>query len=252
MTEKRSSALYGILRAGTAVLLVSLSLAALSCAEPFTLEELVDGSVETRVPVQDGNPLFISPSSISLYVVQSIGFTAFGGTPPYVFSVSDNNSGAPAMAGSVYVAGPSSGADTVTVTDDAGNEAFAVVTVSPVPLSSLVDYAVGTAGSLTGSFLAGEAVDGEFMLTNGGDADGVFAVEWIVYASGNTVLGPNDSVVASGSTESLPSLASAAVLFSGFWPANAGDYFLIVEISALDDDELANNQSRTATQTTVN
>ena len=255
MAEHRVSNFYSIMRAVSAVaLLACVSLAVLSCAEPFTLEELVDGlSVSGSGPtVLDGTPLVISPSAISLYVVQSIGFTAFGGTPPYTFSVSVNNSGASAMAGPVYEAGPAAGIDTVRVTDDAGDTAFAEVTVSPVPLSTSVDYAAGTAGSLTGSFLAGEAVDGEFALTNIGTADGVLDVDWIVYASGNTVLGPNDSVVASGTTGSLSSLASVAVPFSGFWPEGAGDYYLIVEISALDDNQTGNNQSITAAKITVN
>ncbi|MGC9311885.1 MAG: hypothetical protein ACP5IA_04260 [Sediminispirochaetaceae bacterium] len=85
-----------------------------------------------------GLGLGITPSSQTVYTGGTVTFSPIGGTPPYSYEVSTNNSGAPPMAGSEYTAGSSDGTDTVTVTDSASptpDTAYATITVQAKPLA---------------------------------------------------------------------------------------------------------------------
>ena len=73
--------------------------------------------------------LAISPTNQNIASGGTVAFTAVGGTPPYVFSIATNNSGA-TLTNGAYTAGPLAGTDAVRVTDAAGSNALALVTVT--------------------------------------------------------------------------------------------------------------------------
>jgi plastocyanin len=85
------------------------------------------------------------------------------------------------------------------------------------------------------------ACDGSFLLENIGALDGGLPVDWIVYASLDATVGGGDHIVASGGGITRPAGLSAQVAFAGTWPAQPGDYRLIVTASADDDANPANN-----------
>jgi hypothetical protein len=204
------------------------------------------GSVHVSAPLQ------LSPAIIDVYTGQDVVYTVSGGTGPFTFAVTTNNSGAPPMAGSTYTAGGSGGSDIVTVTDtyDSATRS-STVNVAVTPLSTSVDYLVGTVTNLGGTLFSGGAVTGDFSLENIGTAVGLFNVNWTVYASANLILGPNDFVIAAGSEAPPPLGPQPPYSFAGFWPTTPGDYYLFVEITALDDHDALNDESVTVGQTTV-
>ncbi|MCM2279940.1 MAG: hypothetical protein NDJ89_17845 [Oligoflexia bacterium] len=95
------------------------------------------GTATMRVTDSQGNTsdaaitvnasLVISPTTKTLAVNNSAGFSASGGIPPYSFSAS---AGSIASGSGAYTAPSSAGSATVTVTDSAGNTAQAAVTIS--------------------------------------------------------------------------------------------------------------------------
>jgi hypothetical protein len=102
--------------------------------------------------------------------------------------------------------------------------------------------------------VAGRTVTGTFELDNIGSDDGSSAdVEYTVYASTNTgAPDASDTVVAFGTTAYMTASASAkTVPFIGTWPATGADYYLIVDISHLDDIDDSDNVDWTAATVTV-
>jgi hypothetical protein len=85
------------------------------------------------------------------------------------------------------------------------------------------------------------ACNGSFILENIGALDGGPPVDWIVYASVDAAVGGGDHIVASGGGITRTAGQSAPVAFAGTWPAQPGDYRLIVVASADDDANPANN-----------
>ncbi len=82
---------------------------------------------------------------------------------------------------------------------------------------------------------------GSFLLENIGALDGGPPLSWVVYASLDAGLDGGDSIVASGGGITRTAGQSAPVNFSGTWPAQPGDYRLIVVASADDDANNGNN-----------
>ena len=107
---------------------------------PDTLTvRVTDGASATAdaaVTVVCSTPLAISPDTLSMYVNQSFDFGAFGGCPPYAFSIVTGGGSINASTG-VYDAGPAAEFVTIRVTDQASSTADASVTVNDNPAGPL-------------------------------------------------------------------------------------------------------------------
>ena len=98
-------------------------------------------------------PLSVSPVSCAVLSASQQMFTASGGVPPYVWSVSSNHSGGSIASAGLYTAGTAAGVvDTITVTDSTGATANATATVTtPVAVATTLQLAPKTASHQTGS-----------------------------------------------------------------------------------------------------
>ncbi len=136
----------------------------------------------------------------------------------------------PSATGNFYLLVKVAAADDMNPTNDVG--ASAVVPV----VAPDVNYSV-TAVNNTGLLVSGGPLAGNFTLHNGGSVTGIQTVHWTVYASpGNAIIDASDTVVASGSVAALgPGGTQTNIGFSGTWPAAFGPYYLIVLITAGDD-----------------
>lgn len=108
-----------------------------------------------------------------------------------------------------------------------------------------VDYQVLTVSVDPGVQNPGQTVSGSFQYENIGIDNGYPSqkVNWQVYASLNTTIDADDTWIDSG--EGLPALdagvTSAAQSYSGTWPLDYGDYYLIVRVSCPEDIDTSNN-----------
>ena len=149
----------------------------------------------------------------------------------------------PATAGSYYlIVTVSASDDTNGANNEGATAAATAVTVRDV------DYTVSTVSYTGGGLVPAATVNGEFQFQNAGTNDGVQNVSWAAYASTDITLDPTDAYVDSGS--GLAALAtgatSAAIPFSGTWPLDYGNYYLLVKVSASDDVNAANDTGTTA------
>ena len=112
-------------------ILLLLLILPLSCDQPFSLEEVLDGP--------EGLALAISPSTYRLVLNETLAFRAEGGVPPYAFYIESGNGSIDELSG-VYTAPASTGNSIVTVVDSKGLTAQAGIEI--------------IAGSVTSSALA--------------------------------------------------------------------------------------------------
>lgn len=152
----------------------------------------------------------------------------------------------PAAPGSYFLILDIAAADDVDPLDNQDSVSVGMVT-APV-----VDYVVDTL-NVTGPavMIPGQAVDGQFVYKNSGSTDGdpTKGVSWEVYASTNNTLDVSDSLVASGGGQ--PALGSGAVsapvMFSGPWPLDYGNYFLIAVVHNVEETGAATGNNTRAT-----
>jgi hypothetical protein len=117
---------------------------------------------------------------------------------------------------------------------------------SPWPLDS-VDYRVGEARLTTPGASAGGSLSGVFDLQNTGSRDDTGELRWTVYASRDGSIGAGDLILASGSLQGLASGQEIEdVPFSATWPADGGDYFLLVLLDSPADGDPTDNQCSTS------
>jgi hypothetical protein len=146
----------------------------------------------------------------------------------------------PAGAGNRYLFVAVSVDDDTNTANNTASSAAVAVTLPPV------DYVVTAVGN-TGPTVAGGPLAGNFQYRNNGSSAGSQNVHWIAYASTDAVLDAGDPLVDSGDEAALPgSTTSAAVVFSGTWPAGGGNRYLIVAVSAGDDVNTGNNTTSSA------
>ncbi|WP_321990855.1 hypothetical protein [Marispirochaeta aestuarii] len=224
----------------------------------ITVTDSLGDSAAATISVQ-AKPLSISPEIITVYVNQSIIFSAVGGDGAFSFAfmVPAHNQSGGSLADNVYTAGPTPGTDTVTLTDGYdGRTRPATVTV--VDSATNVDYEAGEILNIvSAAILTGSTFDAEFTIINHGTADGSRDISWTVYASTDTSIGgADDRIVASGSISGgLPTGPGTTVQLSdgtgGTWPSEPGDYYLLVEVSAADDLETGDNRNRSAGSTEI-
>ena len=143
-----------------------------------------------------------------------------------------------AQAGSYYIIVTLSAADWAAT--DTPSASPIVISGPSYAVASMVAPLPGTAGgSCSGSFVA--------MNTAVGDGTGQIA--WSVYASlANSTLDAGDSLIASGTSAALAAgVSSAAIPYSGLWPAVAGSYYVIVRLQATDSSTIGSLASAAVT-----
>ncbi len=211
----------------------------------------VHGSTAQAVITVMAKHFSVSPFAASVYTGQEIELVVVGGDGPFTFSV-EGDSGATIDGISRYVAGPTSGVDTISVIDEYdGRETFATVTVNEPSLVTNVDYAPGPVANFVGG-LTGDPFTADGTIENLGSAGGTEDVRWTVYASADTTIGGNDFVVAAGVIPGgLPAGGLLPITMAGNWPPVAGDYYLGMAVAAADDLDAANDVSWSAGTATV-
>ena len=97
------------------------------------VSDKVGASQNVNLTIVNTTPaLRIIPDVLTLYTGASQTFETISGTPSFVFSFAQNNSGA-SLIGNTYSAGPIAGTDIVQVTDADGVTAIATITVQAKP-----------------------------------------------------------------------------------------------------------------------
>ncbi len=156
------------------------------------------------------------------------------------FAVSFNTSW-PAVRGTYYLVAL---IDALDDEDGANNETStaAASTIADPPPDD-VDYLVNSVVNTAGSVNTGSTVSGTFTYRNQGTVDGEDPVYWRAYISSDGQRDADDVEVDSGeATHLLAGETSGAINVSGgAWPADAGIYYLIVEITAPDEAVVWNN-----------
>jgi hypothetical protein len=138
--------------------------------------------------------------------------------------------------------------------DDDQNQSNNTYSVpSPVVLSPPdVDYTVSSVVGPGGTASQGFAINGSFTLNNVGTNNGSQAMNWSVFAF-NTVDGSN-TLVESGTAGALNAGSFSIINLNSStdkWPLISGNYYLMVQISAADDVNPANNTGTSTSQTAV-
>ncbi|GAH12683.1 unnamed protein product, partial [marine sediment metagenome] len=137
----------------------------------------------------------------------------------------------PATPDNYYLVARVSATDDATV--DEGATAVTQTITAPAPAD--VDYTVPTVTWSTGT-TAGQTVTGNFDIDNVGIDDGTALVYWSVYASLNNFWDVGDALVATGNTIAMTAAEVAKnVNFSGSWPNDPDDYYLVARATASDD-----------------
>ena len=96
--------------------------------------------------------------------------------------------------------------------------------------------------TMTGG-VAGQPLNGTFVIANAGKAAGASAISWTVYCSTNASFDAADIKVASGTVAAVAGGAvSDDIAFAGNWPSISGTYYIIAVITSDDDSDTTNNQ----------
>jgi len=201
-----------------------------------------------------GSVLTISPGAppfpVSMGPGGSLSFIATGGTAPYTFILTASGSGSPLINDGgipgAYVAGASTGTDTIQVQDSALPAATATATVNVTAAMVTVNYSLDEASfnfPANGAAGSGVPIGASFRIQNALLADGTEPISWWVYLSDDGTLGSGDTLLDAGSRGPLAAGSWADVPFSGTWPLSSGLKYLFVMISAADDLDPGNNIS---------
>ena len=212
----------------------------LTCAQPFSLKEVIDGP--------DGKALTVSLPATNLEINETVAIETSGGIPPYSYSVT---SGSGSFTKNLFTAPTSPGTTRVRIADQAGNFKEVEFTVkdsytSPPP-SGNVDYFVSAPPVGGIGVLVGSPVASAFSITNQGTEGGVSIVRWWAYISSDQVFDSGDTLADSGSFAALPSNATAASIpvDSGTW-SSVGNWYLLVRVQADDEVDTTNNLAYSA------
>ncbi len=144
----------------------------------------------------------------------------------------------PAAAGSYYLI--------VEVADTADPPVTAVRAQGPYSIQDPPDYTVGNITIQLDDGSPGGRLDGtgafDFSIHNQGD-NGASSIVWRVYASVTPSLGPSSELLASGVHPSLAAGETSGPIGFGtaHWPLLASRYYLIITVSAEDDQNPQND-----------
>lgn len=131
--------------------------------------------------------------------------------------------------------------DSVTTNNDGVSPAI-TISESVVEETDVTDYTV-MAPVYPGDSFIDTAFNGSFYIQNIGQLNGTVAVDWNLYLSDNNTYENTDLSIDSGQISALGSLGSIKVDYSGNWPSTTGNYYLIVVLTASDDNDSTNNEN---------
>jgi hypothetical protein len=186
--------------------------------------------------------LKISPATATLVCGAQLQLAVTGGDGDYSFSFT--GSGSFDKSTMLYTAPSSEGIDRLQVTDGAGTQVVAVLSVKS---ASSPDYRVATSPSseapvFPGSGAGGGAFSGSFFIENIAGEKGTQAVDWKVYVSRDNAYDSLDLLAASGSIAALgASSVSSVVSYTGVWPTASDSYYIIITLAASDDGNSSND-----------
>jgi hypothetical protein len=152
----------------------------------------------------------------------------------------------PSSPGSYYLVAAVVSADDAA----AGNDTDNTTAVGPYTVHYRdVDYLIPLMSHLSGTG-AGSIVTGEFELDNVGTDDGLSDITWKVYASTNDTVGVGDALIATDTITGGMSWDESirTIGFTGAWPFEPDQYYLVVEVSAFDETQAGkdgNNEKAT-------
>jgi hypothetical protein len=187
--------------------------------------------------------LNISPSEVTVTVDSSVTFTASGGNPPYTYAVVSGLGIIDPVTG-IYDAPAVESTDIVMATDSTGQSGTATVLTFTVAAPN-VDYIVDQVNFVAGgsTYLPDGPVNGNFTYKNNGTNNGTQPVSWEAYASLDMSLDAGDVLIQSGSglLQLDVGATSGLIPFSGKWPLDYGNYFLVVRVMSSDEFNPADN-----------
>lgn len=101
---------------------------------------------------------------------------------------------------------------------------------------------------------AGDAINETFDIYNNGSQNGSSTIYWTAYASTDTTVDAGDTIVKTGSYPgglNVGATASGVTISGCTWPSAAGTWYLLVEVSASDENsgKTANNSGASAAVT---
>jgi hypothetical protein len=116
----------------------------------------------------------------------------------------------------------------------------AAIAVSVPP----IDYTSSAITNTSPTNVAGNSLSGTFTLQNLGTQAGARTVYWSAYVSTNSVFNGSAVLVATGSNPALAAGSSQSnIPFTGSWPTAPNIYYLIINVSAGDDMNPANDSA---------
>lgn len=194
--------------------------------------------------VESSGPIVLSlnPVESTVFINTILNFTAGGGISPYSYSVV---SGIGSIDGSTgqYVAPSTTGSAVVRVTDQNGDTADSTITIS----SADVDYEVNSISNAGSSADTDSTLNETFTIENTGSSDGAANILWTAYISADLSIDGGDQILMTGSTTALTAGSlSSSISLTGNWPSIAGQYYILLSLTASDDSDTQNNQSASA------
>lgn len=145
----------------------------------------------------------------------------------------------PGAPGDYYLIASVAGSDDIDASAASNTQATGV----PVSVTAPTTEADMFAGALLldPNFGAGGTASGTLTIENLGPGDATSEVAYVIYASTDDVLDPNDKVIGSGSVFPLPAGVSTTEPFSGTWPGGTGTYRIFGEVISSEDPIPGNN-----------
>ena len=101
-----------------------------------------------------------------------------------------------------------------------------------------IDYFISSVTNLDPTPQISEEVDGWFRLENNGADNSSQAAQWEVWLSADNSIGVGDTRLYAGTAATALSSGSTDDIYfntTGFWPANAGSYYLIARVISAED-----------------
>ena len=154
----------------------------------------------------------------------------------------------PSSAGTYYFIVKVYASDDIDVLSNNTASSGSIALTDPPPAD--VDYRVAAASMPSGGIgvLTGDSLSESFTIENIGLDSGGSTIYWTAYVSANSTLEiGTDTVIDSGTAGYLGGGGvSGNIMISGTWPQISGIYFLIINLSAADDANPANDATTSA------
>lgn len=180
------------LGAGTVISNVGSFTAPASASTSLIKATDANGSI-AYATIEVTDPLAINPNIKTISVNNHFSFSALGGKPPYVFSISSGAGSINSTTGE-YIAPSITGVTIVQVADQDGAKSLAEVTIEPSLLISPAQVTVQVNGSRTFSASGGVGSITYSLVSGGGLIDPVSGIYYAPSAPGTAVVQAKDSI----------------------------------------------------------